>query len=491
MEIGEYISTLQPPSTSGIPRATEEDFGGESIRSAKILTKAAIDYDQAFKAQADDLSRAHDYEAAAVSAAQALGRLEDELDASPDWKTHEDRWKAGFAKIKEDILSPVQDSPLQIALTKKLGEMEATGILRAQGKSRALFFDEDKAGLFKALRSTREAALSARDEIEEAQVLGIGVGALETRASRGTIKREDAEKGKALFLQDYYEGKANRDIDHDPDKFARDLMAGKYAPFIPFEHLTKLEEKYVRVKEKLDKDLNDAAKLEEKRRGSSLVSRALYGELTQADADKLLRARLISPEDHTTASRVLSKNWEEGGISDPQAHNDLLVKIYVSPFSVTPASIASLRSQGLLGMKDAREATKTLLELQESRGGVKDPRYNDGISKITKSISKGPMEVLSAAAARTLVLDIIEYEDRVLTKKEDPKTVSDEIALRNVEHMGGLNKRVVIPYANVNELNAAYRRKAVSQKLYEEYLRILRGQEKKKAAAGKKPSLGD
>jgi hypothetical protein len=57
--------------------------------------------------------------------------------------------------------------------------------------------------------------------------------------------------------------------------------------------------------------------------------------------------------------------------------------------------------------------------------------------------------------------------------------------------MGGLNKRVVIPYANVNELNAAYRRKAVSQKLYEEYLRILQGQEKKKAAAGKKPSLGD
>ncbi|OGQ00038.1 MAG: hypothetical protein A2Z40_03220 [Deltaproteobacteria bacterium RBG_19FT_COMBO_60_16] len=491
MDIGEYISTLLPPSSSGLPRATPEEYGGEEARGAGVLAKAALEYDHAFKAQADDLSRAHDYEAAAVGASQALGNLEDELDTSPDWRTHEDRWKAGFAKIKDSIMKDVQDPPLQTALTRKLGEMESAGVLRAQGKARAMFFDNDKASLFKTLRDSKEAALSARDDIEEAQILGIGIGALETRASRGTIKREEAEKGKLLYLQDYYEGKANRDIDHDPDKFARDLLAGKYAPFIPFDRLTKLEEKYVRVKEKMDKDLDESAKLEEKRRGSMLVSRSLYGELNQADADRLLRARLISPEDHTTASRVMAKNWDEGGVSDPQAHNDLLVKMYVSPFSVSPGSIATMRGNGLLSMKDAREATKALVDLQETRGGVKDPRYNDGISKIQKSISKGPMEILSAPAARTMVLDIIEYEDRVLGKKEDPKAVSDEIALRNEERMTGLISSPIIPFDNVNELNAAYRKGKLSTKLYEAYLRILQKKQRPNAPkSGAKGELG-
>ena len=54
-------------------------------------------------------------------------------------------------------------------------------------------------------------------------------------------------------------------------------------------------------------------------------------------------------------------------------------------------------------------------------------------------------------------------------------------------------KAPILPYSNVNELNAAYRRKEVSQKLYEAYLRILN----KKVAApraakpGKKSSMGE
>ena len=81
----------------------------------------------------------------------------------------------------------------------------------------------------------------------------------------------------------------------------------------------------------------------------------------------------------------------------------------------------------------------------------------------------------------------------MLGKKEDPKAVSDEIALRNEQAIAIMGTTsVVIPYSNVNELTAAYRRKEVSLRMFEAYLRILNKKTAKAPApAGKKSSLGE
>jgi hypothetical protein len=492
MDIGKYISTLDAPSSAGIPKAMPSDYGADVAVGLGKLANAADALDQEFHARADDLSRAHGYESAAVQASQGLGALENDLATAPDWRTHEDRWRAGFTKLKEDVLAPINDPLVQTALTRKFGEMESAGILRAKAASRALFMDEDKASLITTLRDTKQTALAAKDDVEESAILGIGIGALTTRANRGSIDQETATKGTLAYLKDYYEAKGNRDIDHDPDKFAQDLLDGKYTPFLDQTSINRLEEKYVRVKDKIDRDLEKLSTNEEKRRDSAALTGALFGEITREDLDRRFRARLLSTEGYEAATRVLSKNWEAAGVSDPTAHFNLLTKIYVSPQTVTPGQIAALRSSGQLSGKDAADATKTLMDRQETMGGIKDPRYNDGISKITKSISKGPMEVLSAPAARTLVLDIIEFEDRVLERHEDPKVVSDEIALRNEQNQTGLLKAPILPYRNVNELNAARRSGEVSPKMYESYLRILNKQTAKPPApAGKKSSLGE
>jgi len=493
MEIGKYISTLDVS-----PVTHSDDSRGDAIQQADAarglgdLANATLKLDQEFRGRADDLSRAHGYEAAAVQASAGLGALENDLAKNPDWRTHEDRWRAGFSKLKEDVLGPVNDSMVQTALVRHLGTMEETGILRAKATSRAMFMDEDKASLIRTLRDTKAAALSAVDEVEESAIIGIGIGSITTRANRGSIDQETATKGTLAYLKDYYEAKGNRDIDHDPDKFAADLLAGKYTPFLDQESITRLEEKYVRVRDKIDRDLEKLAVNEEKRRDSDVLTRALFGEIPREQLDRLFRARLLSSEGYEAATKVVAKNWDEAGVSDPTAHFNLLTRIYVSPQAVTPGQIAALRSSGQLSGKDAAEATKTLVDRQELRGGIKDPRYNDGISKITKSLSKGPMEVLSAPMARTLVLDIIEFEDRVLERHEDPKEVSDEIALRNEKNQSGMTKSPILPYNSVTELNAAYRRKEVSPKMYEAYLRILNKKvAKSPAPAGKKSSLGE
>jgi hypothetical protein len=363
--------------------------------------------------------------------------------------------------------------------------------MRAAATSRKMAGDS-----FEAFRlRSKNTALSALGQVDnpedEAAIAGIHLGVIRAQEQGGWLAADAAEKERLNFVSDFLTGRAIRDIDHDPDKFAQDLLSGKYAA-LSMEQQNKLEERYVRVKEKQDKEDQALGDHEEKRRDGEALTGALFGELTREELDRRFRARLISPQGYESASRVLSKAWDEGGVSDPQVRDDLLIKMYVSPFSVSPGQIASARSSGRLSGKDAASATKTLIELQETRGGIKDPRYNDGISKITKSISRGPMEVLSAPAARTLVLDMIEYEDRVLGKKEDPKAVSDEIALRNEQNQSGLMKAPIIPYGNVNELNAAYRRKEVSPRMFEAYLRILNKRAAKAPAkSGKKSSLGE
>ncbi len=487
MEIPTYIATqFQKPEGAPEPTAT----GAPIAAGLGKLAGEMADADLAFREQASSIERAQALSSIDLTVRSQMKDLEIGLQKEADWQTYDKRWSEGFRKIKEDALGTIKDPALMKGATIHVGNLESEGSMRAAATSRKMAGDSFEAFRLRSKNTALSALALTDDPQDEAVLAGIHLGVISAQEKGGWLAADAAEKERLNFVGNFLTGRAVRDIDHDPDKFARDLVAGKYA-VLPIEVQSKLEEKYVRVKEKREKEESKLGELEEKRRDGEALTKTLFGEWNREELDRRFRSRLISPQGYETATRVLAKEWDEGGVSDPRVRDDLLIKMYINPFTVSPRDIATARAAGTLSGKDAAAATKTLMELQESRGGVKDPRYNDGISKITKSISKGPMEVLSAAAARTLVLDIIEYEDRVLTKKEDPKVVSDEIALRNVEHMGGLNKRVVIPYANVNELNAAYRRNAVSQKLYEEYLRILQGQEKKKAAAGKKPSPGD
>ena len=492
MEIPAYIAAqFQKPQ--GEPGVSSASTGAPIAAGLGKLAGAMADADIAFRQQAGDIERAQALSSIDLSVRTQTKALENELAKNPDWQTHDARWSEGFRKIKEDAIGSIKDPALLKNATLHIGNLESDGTMRAMATSRKMAGDSFEAFRIRS-KNTALAALAQVDTPEdEATIAGIHLGVISAQEQGGWLDAAAAEKERLDFAGHFLNGRANRDIDRNPDKFAQDLLAGKYSA-LPIEMQTRLEEKYVRVKEKQEKDDAKLGELEEKRRDGDVLSKALFGELTREELDRRFRARLVSPGGYEAAAKVLSKEWEEGGVSDPQARDDLLVKMYVSPFSVSVGGIAAMRASGALSGKDAREATKTLMELQESRGGIKDPRYNDGISKITKSISRGPMEVLSAPAARTLVLDMIEYEDRVLGRKEDPKAVSDEIALRNEQNQSGFMKSPVIPYGNVNELNAAFRRKEVSPRLFEAYLRILNKQTPKASPAksgGKKSSLGE
>ena len=490
MEIPAYIATqFQNPVAP--PEATTASTGAPIAAGLGKIAGEMADADIAFRQQAADIERAQALSSIDLNVRMRTKDLESSLQKDADWQTYDKLWGEGFQNIKKDALDSINDPPLKKAATLHVGNLESDGSMRAMATSRKMAGDS-----FEAFRlRSKNTALSALGQVDnpedEAAIAGIHLGVIRAQEQGGWLAADAAEKERLNFTSDFLTGRAVRDIDHDPDKFARDLIAGKYA-VLPIETQSKLEEKYVRVKERFEKEEQKLGDFEEKRRDGEALTRVLFGEWNREEIDRRFRARLLSPQGYETASRVLAKEWDEGGVSDPRVRDDLLIKMYVSPFSVSPAHIANARASGQLSGKDAASATKTLIELQESRGGIKDPRYNDGISKITKSISKGPMEVLSAPAARTLVLDMIEYEDRVLGKKEDPKAVSDEIALRNEQNQTGLMKAPILPYGNVNELNAAYRRKEVSPKLYEAYLRILNKRAAKPPAkAGKKSSMGE
>ena len=489
MEIPAYIATqFQKPEGEAPPTAT----GAPIAAGLGKLAGAMADADIAFREQASDIERAQALSSIDLTVRSQTKELENGLQKDPDWQSYDKRWSEGFRKIKEDALGTIKDPALKKGATLHVGNLESDGTMRAAATSRKLAGDSFEAFRIRSKRTALSALAQVDDPEEEAAIAGIHLGVIRAQERGGWLAPDAAEKERVNFADHFLTGRANRDIDRDPDKFAQDLLAGKYAT-LTMEQQNKLEERYVRIKEKHEKEDEKLGMHEEKRRDGAALTGALFGEITRENLDRQFRARLISPDGYEAATKVLAKEWDEGGVSDPGVRDDLLIKMYVSPFSVSPANIANARASGQLSGKDAASATKTLIELQETRGGIKDPRYNDGISKITKSISKGQMEVMSGPAARTLVLDIIEYEDRVLGKKEDPKVVSDEIALRNEQAIAIMGTtRVVIPYGSVNELNAAYRRKEVSPKLFEAYLRILNKQTAKPPAkAGKKSSMGE
>ena len=488
MEIPAYIATqFQKPEEEAPPAAT----GAPIAAGLGKLAGAMADADIAFREQASDIERAQALSAIDLTVRSQTRDLENRLLKESDWQTYDKRWSEGFRKIKEDALGTIKDPALMKGATMHVGNLESDGTMRAAATSRKMAEDS-----FEAFRlRSKNTALSALGQVDnpedEAAIAGIHLGVIRAQEQGGWLAANTAEKERLNFTSNFLTGRAVRDIDHDPDKFARDLIAGKYA-VLPIEVQTRLEEKYVQVKERIEKEEQKLGDFENKRRDGEALTEALFGEMTREELDRRFHARLLSPQGYEAASRVLAQEWDEGGISDPQVRDDLLIKMYVSPFSVSPGNIGRARANGQLSGKDAASATKTLIELRESRGGIKDPRYNDGISKITKSISRGPMEVLSAPAARTLVLDMIEYEDRVLSKKEDPKVVSDEIALRNEQNQTGLRKEPIIPYGNVNELTAAFRTGKVSKSMFEAYLRILNKRTAKfRARAGRKSSLGE
>jgi hypothetical protein len=490
VEIPAYIATQFQAPDQG-PGATEASTGGPIAAGLGKLAGAMADADLEFRKQASDIERGQALSSIDLNTRMRTKDLELGLQKDADWQTYDKRWSDGFRKIKEDALGAIKDPVLMKGATLHVGNLESDGSMRAAATSRKMAGDSFEAFRIRSKNTALSALAQVDNDEDEAAVAGIHLGVIAAQERGGWLAADAAEKERVDFVGHFLNGRANRDIDRDPDKFAQDLLSGKYTS-LTIEQQNRLEEKYVRVKEKQEREEQKLGEHEEKRRDGAALTSALYGEITREELDRRFRARLVSPQGYETASRVLAQAWDKGGVSDPRVRDDLLIKMYVSPFSVSPENIASARANGQLSGDDAKEATKTLMSLQESRGGIKDPRYNDGISKITKSISRGPMEVLSAPAARTLVLDMIEFEDRVLGKKEDPKAVSDEIALRNEQNQSGLMKSPIIPYSNVNELTAAYRRKQVSPKLFEAYLRILNKKTAKAPApAGKKSSMGE
>ncbi len=476
MEIPAYIATqFQKPEGEAPPTAT----GAPIAAGIRQLASEMADADIAFRQQASDIERAQALASIDLGVRTQTKELELGLglQKDSDWQTYDKRWGEGFRKIKAEALNSINDPALKKGATIHVGNLESEGFMRAAATSRKMAGDSFESFRIRSKNTALSALAQVDNDEDEAAVMGIHLGVIRSQEQGGWLAPDAAERERVDFIGHSLSSRANRDIDRDPDKFAQDLLAGKYVT-LPLEQQNRLEEKYVRVKEKREKEEQKLGEAEEKRRDGEALTKTLFGEWDRAELDRRFRSRLISPEGYEAATRVVARAWDEGGVSDPRVRDDLVTQIYVSPRSVSPARIATLRASGQLSGKDAREATKTLLELQETRSGIKDPRYNDGISKITKSISRGPMEKFSSAGQRTLVLDLIEFEDRVLGKKEDPKAVSDEIALRNEKYDLVFTTTPIIPYNNINELTTAWRAGKVSNGLFEAYLLILRKRER-------------
>lgn len=312
MELGKYISSLDAPSSSGLPRSTPEQFGAETAAGVGVLAKEALEFDQAFRAQADDLQRAQDVSSMSLEAKKKIAELNASLEEKPDWKTHEPNWTKGFRKIKEEILGRVNDPVVKKTMIAQFAASEIHEGLAAKGRARTMFVDQQKAHLAETLHTVKQVALDAQTPEAEAGALGIGIGTIATQGQHGVLTQVEAEKTRNDFLQDFYVGKAKNRILKDPEGFLMEADNPDYH-FIDPVKLVSLKSEAATHANAIESRREKAFREESGSRLNTMLVGIGQGKVSRSDAYAVIGTRTLTDEHERTLLHAVDALEKEGG----------------------------------------------------------------------------------------------------------------------------------------------------------------------------------
>lgn len=439
MNLGEYIETLDAPSSSGIPKATPEDFGAETARGLKTLARKAMDLDQAFRQQADELQRVQDVSALTLSAHKRVTDLNVALEAKPDWQTHEANWAKGFRKIREETLQGINDPVVKKAMTSKLGEIEAAGLVHAKQRSRQLAIDTAKANLTNTVTGAMENAAAAQDP---SALVGLGIGAIRGAVATGVISAEEGAKYENDFVEGVQVGFAKRDILQDPAVYWQKKQAGVYGS-IRIGKFDLLDEAAIRQAEHNERMAEHQLKKEQDKNSAVILAGVENGTVNDAQLDDAFLGPTrdpnftpkITPEAYKAGKVKLAAQRREGGARNPSLVNSFKIEIALSPGRYSDKEILGLSDKGLnpSDVLDLIEYKKARVkEMQELPPGA-----STQMEIIRQAIPRGFLNTMTDKHRAALVDAEQEFITRV---KKDPGRVLQigaEIANRLKALKGG------------------------------------------------------
>jgi hypothetical protein len=313
MNLGEYISQLDAPSSAGIPKQTPEDFGAGAARGMGELAKAVMEYDQAFRAQADDLQRAQDVSDLSLAAQKRVSSLNASLEQNPDWQTHDSNWIQGFGKIKQETLDGINDPIVKKMMIQRLGNSEIHEGLAAKQRAREMFVDQQKAHLYTTLHTAKQVALDAQTPEAEFEALGLGIGTITAQGTHGVLKAVEVEKAKHDFFQDYFIGKAKNRILKDPGGFLMEADNPEYSKFIDPVRLINLKSEAGSHANVLASRQEKAFREESGSRLNTLLVGIGQGKVSRSDTEAVIGTRTLTDEHERTLLHAVDAREKEGG----------------------------------------------------------------------------------------------------------------------------------------------------------------------------------
>jgi hypothetical protein len=421
MNLGEYISTLDAPASSGIPKATPEDFGG-------TVARAAEDFAQAFRDQADDLQRAQDVSSLSLSAHRRVTDLNAALEEKPDWQTHESNWLKGFGKIKQETLDGINDPVVKKSMDSQLATIEANGYMQARQRGRQLFVDTSKANLANTVKDAMDGAALVADP---APLIGIAIGSIRSSTAGGVITAEEGAKTESDFLEGVQIGFAKRDIMTNPAAYFRKRQLGEYSG-VGIGKIDLLDAQAVRQIEHNGRVAEQLLKKAQEKNSVVLLTGVDAGTVNQAQLDDAFLGPTRDPEFTPTITNEAYKEGtlkiaaraREGGPRNPAMVNTFKIDI-------DRHSEAEIRRLGDKGLNPA----DVLDILEYKRARVDDlqklpPGASTGMEIIRTAVPRGFLNTMTDKIRVKLIADEQEYISRV---KKDPNKwfeIASEISNR-------------------------------------------------------------
>jgi hypothetical protein len=432
MELGEYISQLDAPSSSGIPRATPEDFGGDAARGLGILAKEAMDYDQVFRAQADELQRVQDVSALTLDTHKRVTDLNAALEEKPDWQTHEGNWLKGFGKIKQETLDGINDPVVKKSVTSQLADIEASGYLHARQRQRQLFVDSSKANLTNVVTGAMEGAAKVDDP---SALIGLGIGTIRSAVTGGIISAEEGAKSENDFLEGVQVGFAKRDILNNPAIYYQKKQAGAYAG-IGIGKVDLLDQAAIRQMEHNERVAEHQVKKSQEKNDAVFLAGIDAGAVTGAQLDDAFLGPtrdpnftpIISPAGYKEGRLKVAARSREGGPRNPAIVNTYKMEINLNPGRYSDKEITSLGEKGL-------NPADVLDILEYKRARVDDlqklpPGAATGMEIIRTAVPRGFMNTMTDKIRVKLIADEQEYISRVKKTPEKWFEIASDISNR-------------------------------------------------------------
>ncbi len=432
MKLPQYTSQVNLPAGAGVsPQVSPRDYGADAGQALTNLGETMMEIDLAVKKRSADLQRAEDVAGLTLEAHARAADLARSLEEKPDWATHEKNWQSGFGQIKQDIMGRVNDPAIRAAMVGQLGNIETEGLLKAKARSWGMKVDQSNAARVELLNNTQKIGMQLEDP---SQVLGVAIGAIESHIVGGIMKAEEGTKEKIQFLERFWTARANQDLDMRPDQFYQDLKSGKYA-FINPQNPVMLEEKYVRVKEKEERDAEKDLKRRQEQAFQGYWQDAWDGNINEADLDVMARTRMVDEEQGKALRQVVMKRHEVGYFSDPDYRSRLEYDITINP---TDPSIRRRITDGLaarkLNFEDAGKLNVFQAQQVDHRRAMAERKpqfFSDAEGLIRSSVYPTITDQVTHEKNLRLNQSLTEFYDAVRGGK-DPLSVAKQISNRNL-----------------------------------------------------------